>query len=752
MTATKKDIKNLIEQMPEDDARIAEIWARLCSVKPPYVKGAPQPVMKRPSQPQEINGDFNPLYLVELRDITIGFNEKWFNYYGHQWPKYAEQVKIVHQMAHEHGIDLSVFSPETLDLNDIKATDDIFAATETQLNELRQRLLMSQEIGLKRLDEAKKKRWARVLLRVAKMQKLCRDPIPRGIRGRRKRQVWEATHTIRYMLYTMRSNLVSEDGSPQILETPAHLIMMCMVISLARKHRIEYRISGALVQVPPGHGKTVFANADRALYLNLHPEYPAGIIHYVLEKAKNRYRAVREHFLDDTPVGRRRKALYPYITMDKRNRSEQKLFLAVDGKRVCEYEEGNLSPRGVHSRSTGDSFFELTFDDPSDQKEAEQVGTREETNRAIAQTWMARLRGKSSFFVYICTAWHIEDFASELLKMARSGTINLAYFSQACGGPENDFEPIWEAAKDRHGLKERFITLGPAAYAMQYQNDPADASSLRLARLCYYDQAFWTNPDDRPEEWADFFGSAEYWISADPAGTEKKSSNLAGATLCAEGLLRVRDPETGTQIDVPKVVFVEYESIHASQSMLANAMEEMVITLGREPDPHKIHKIIVETGSGYHATVEFLIDNLAFQPETIICEPPGHGTKLARLMKYAAIHIEAGDVLFPGVWTRDSHGEPVLTIAPEWEPMASQLLQAGSVRETNLLDCVRQQMKESGHRISLAKQANLRRAGKGEPRDAIYGRKARMFERLMKPKAPKTALPQNYKMLAGTLN
>jgi hypothetical protein len=688
---------------------------------------------------------------VELRDTALKMDRKWYARYGHSWPKLDERLKMAHRVAQEHGVDLAEYSPETMSLTDLKAVDDVMCASNKTLATMERRITDSHEMGMKQIPNAKKKSWVKTLKRVRKVRQWCRCAVPPHVHGRKRKEVWEALHTIRYMLWTMRSTYLSRDGEPLVVLAPEHVVEMSLVISLARKNHAKLRIEGALIQIPPGHFKTWTAVADRALQMNLHPERPFGILHNVKKHSEARYRAVREHFRDDTDVGRRRAALFPEIAMWKGDKTEQRFWLTKDGERKCsEYQEGALTAYGVHSRVQGVGMLELTIDDPSDEKEADQTGTREETNRAMDETWMNRLRGKATFWVYVCTSWHPDDYASQLKKMKKQGKINIAYMSLACGGPESDFKPICPEICDEHKLKMKYYGPGgPARYALVYQNDPDSPDARRLARLHYYDWELWRDKSKRDAAWDRMFcaSDTEYWMTVDPSGSDKRTSDLAGAMEAAFGRMRAFDEGLGCEVDLPKIVFTEFTSTHASQINLAQRIADMNEALKAPPDPHEMHRFIIESTGGFHATSEHLEKNHDIPASKIIRKPPGTGTKQAKFRQFAAVLCETGDVLFPGVWTTDERGERVLTIHPAWADVVDQLMRAGSVSEDNLLDCVRQLCQELGHRIFRERQTIMEMKGGGAQRNDYQKRKSAMFKRAMRPKNPKTHLPRNLGML-----
>jgi hypothetical protein len=424
---------------------------------------------------------------------------------------------------------------------------------------------------------------------------------------------------------------------------------------------------------------------------------------------------VREHFDLDTDVGRRRRALFPIVAIDaKRSKNKREIFTLYNGRKKNIHQEGNCKAYGVHSQAQGVTVHRLRCDDPSDEKEQAEEGTRERTNNALASTWMSRLTGQDAFFTYICTRWHPEDFCGVLLRLAKSGDMNLAYYSLACGGPEDGFAPIWpEAGYDEAFLKAVYARLGPVNYACQYQNNPDAEESRRVKKLICFDRAE-LDPETRSEEYTRFFNdpATTYYLSVDPTGTSSKYSHLAGITYAAMGNLRVDDT------DYLRLLFMRFWSVHEGQLGLAQIIADFC-------KANKVDQILVETTSGFHATPEALEVVHGIPSTKVLKRAPGAGTKIARLLKYA-IHLEAGDAQFPGVWIRDEHGDQVLQMDPDWVEMSTQLLQSGTARDDHLMDCVRQQLAEVSPDIYTRKYGQIVHRLK-----KVVSRKEEFFNRLM---------------------
>jgi len=696
----KETALGFLRNLPDDDETWATVESLVDGINLPATENAKSPRMGKLTEPMWVSNKFNPAYLVEQRDIYLRFARDWQVYYGHLWPRLKECMGLCREMGKEHGIDLSSYAPEVLSLKDIEKVDDIFSATSAQCEEIKQRILNSNEVGLTLLDDAKKKRWAKTLQQVQELQDWCRNRRPKKKKlSKRMAEVWRYLHPIRYMLYTTRSELMSETGELMILDTPPHLLMACMIMKIAEAHAGSNDIDGALIIIPPRHGKTLLLMSDTALDINENPHLNNAIIHNSSKLAVLRYKLVKDHFLIETDVGKRRAALFPEITIDPRIDNDEKFFVLVNGKRKNINQEGNLSPWGVHSKGTGVTFHKIKFDDPSDEKEQSESGTRERTNKAIINTWLRRLTGKFAFFTEICTRWHPDDFAGKLIDLIKSGDKNMAYYSLVCGGPDEDFEPIWpEAGYDSKYLASAYASMTASDYACIFRNDPDTEESRRISRLYFYDYEQWLNPQNRNAKWERFLNSPEttFYQSTDPSGTAHATSNLAGVTLSAFGMLEIKQPD-GTWKEQPKLVFLEFWSLPASQHKIAKIISTTYHDL-KIKFPNTPQRIIVETTGGYHATADELTLTWKIPKEEVIRRSPGIGTKIARLMKYAAF-IEAADILFPGKFIIDERSERVLRLDSNWQEVSSQILRAGTTKEFNMGDCIRQQLAEVSHHL-----------------------------------------------------
>lgn len=680
-------------------AESAEANARELGFDPPYISGSSRPEMRKPVNEQMVEGRLNAEWFVEMRGIYNDFNRDYWNYYGAQWPDFNEAMDMLLRMSDQCGLDLSKYAPEKMSLSDIQSKDDLFSMSERELEKIEQQILRAADDGIGCIDSVKKKRWVSIIRRLSAVRRMCRRkgvekseikalwPGWEGVRKRNLDEVWECLHPIRFALWCDRSTLNTEDGKPDVLDVPPHFVRMCMSVTLAKKYREEHGFKGAVVVVPPGHGKTLLIINMEAQEICEEPWSPSAFVHNKRDEARKRLSAVRRYFDLSDDRGKRCRALYPEIVIDKRKDNADLFFVTKDGKRMNTHEEGCLNAYGMHTKATGVSLFRAKFDDPADEKEGVESGTRDRTNRAFTQTWLQRLRGSNTFFVMITTRWHPHD----IVGVIRKANMKVAYCSIECGGPESDFDPIWpEVGYDRKYLKGRYYLYGPGGYSCIFQNNPDSEQTRRVTNLVYYDYEMMR--EKMSPEFKEFFDRKEtdWCISLDPAGTDKKTSTLAGVLEGAFGQLMVNGKYR------PTLVLVDRKSMLASQHKLAEHTYSRFtdhVSKGRDAI------VLVETQSGYHATADMLTKDWGLPQTKIIKRPPKGTNKAARLSRYS-LHFEIGDVLVPGRWVKDDSGKERLTVHPEWVEFADQILHAGTTKDTEMLDCMSQMVAEYAHQMA----------------------------------------------------
>jgi len=653
--------------------------------------------MRPPAHPvRTADGRFNIDWFADRLAALNEFQVDHWNHWSHAWPDYREQVDLLLKMAETCGIDLRSYAPDTLSITDISRIDDALAVASDQIERMISQINASIGSALQMVPVEKKNWWNACLRRILAIQRICREEVPQAVvdahPGRDDvHEAWRLTLPLRFMLYCKRSTLNMAGGKESLVSLPDHLVRACVVAELAQ----SFRDSGALdvrgveIVIPPRHGKTVFQQARRALRMCRDPWNPFAIVHANADLAAERVDGVKDWFDDDKPIGRRRAALFPRVRLNRRkSKAKSSLWLTLDGVESCAHKEGNLSSCGMLESAQGMTLVEIDFDDPVDEKERREAGSRERTNHAFFNTWLTRLTGTRSFFTLVSTCWHPDDVTGAVRRHSRSGAMAVAECSISCGGPEEKFRPLWpEMRLDQRFLLGKYRILGPPMYACIYQNNPDSAEGHRIDALRFYDWRMWTEPGLRDPDWERFLTHPEtrYYLSIDPSGTDGKGANRAGIIQFCHGPFTFRSADGSTDTR-PRCAALRMWSTRATQHGLVDEM------LRFRDEGGRVDRYLIETTGGYHATAEELIRR-GIPADKVHTRTPGQGTKIARLMRYA-IHLECGDMVFPGEWTTDDSGDRVLTIHHEWERVADQLLRAGMSDDDEIIDVVRQMLAE----------------------------------------------------------
>ena len=715
----------------QSSAEAGQRHASKAGIEPPFVPGSDPPSMRCPTVEPMVEGKFNVEWFAQVMAALNEYAVAYWNWWGMTWPDYREQVDTIIRQAGACGVDLSRYAPEQMSVTDLKRLDDVFEMTDERITLMEKQVASAASRALKIVPDAKKNFWLSVLRRLRRLKSLCRDSIPEPVveanPGRDDVfEAWELVRVLRFMTWCWRTTIGSRTGEESLPLIPDHLIHAAVNMALARKLRMAgHPIGGVVIVIPPRHGKSVLACADEAMCLSEDPWNPRFIVHRKQEIAVQRVDEVKKWFSIDQPIGRRRRALFPRVEMDaRRSKASSNLWLTLDGRSVATHREGNLTAYGLHAGAQGVTAVEIKFDDPVDEKDRHEAGTRERTNAAFYHTWLNRLTGSTSFFTLIATCWHPDDVTGSLIQMVRSGIVRAAVVNIPCGGPDDGFAPLWpEAGYDARYLRSKFLMLRPAAYSCIYQNNPDSIEGRRIANMHFFDERFILQPELRTPEWHDFLEDrkAIRFLSIDPSGTDTKTSNRAGIGYFQVGMFGHTDEDGVVRLS-PRMAMLRAWSIHASQHALVDEV------MWFKAAGNRIDRCYVEVTGGYHATAEELVRQGI--PSDIVWRiTPGTGTKIERLMRYA-IHIENGDLMFPGRWTTDDHGDPVLEAHQDFHEVAEQLLRAGTTTDDEQIDVVRMALSQHSTEFDEAREAGAARARSIRSDDPIRAAMARMFSRM----------------------
>ena len=695
----------------------------------PYIPGAEKPSWIDRKEDVWLDKDhtqINPSYLIEERDRIIDFSDKHFNYYGFRWLMEADMLKGIVEQAKHFGIDLTTFAPETLSLKDIQNFDQLIEAGSETLEILIKRIEDGHERAVRMLDEAKKKRWVDTLKKISMVRELCREKDHPSLDAKsREGEAWRYMHTLRFALYVGRSDIT---GKLDFIHLPDHLILTDLVKEIAYEYREDAEIQGVMIVIPPRHGKSWFMIFDELLAICMNPDEIGAIIHNSEDMAASRLKVIKEHFNDQLPQGKRRRALFPEIKMDWNINNSQTMVLQ---NRNVMAMEGNCNSYGLHGKRLGVTIHRLRGDDIIDQKECRESSTRQRTNETFTKVWLSRLTSKRAFFFIIGTRWHDDDILGKMLRMLRAGQTNFAYVSIPAGGPEDDFTPIWpEVGYDTRYLERWFYTLGPQDYSCIFQNDPDTATARKITKLWFYDKRWVENPDDAPQHVKNFLARGTYALSVDPAGTEARRSNKAGMTYCVYGPMEVKLP-SGLIVEQQTMWFLRNWDLSASQYTITKIISDFYNRQRRADGRPEVDRIVVETTGGFHATTEMLINDRGIPDSVVIKRAPGKGNKIDRFLQYSAF-IEGGKVYFPGTPSKGISDDEQLVMDNDWSEAANQMLRAGTVSDLNLLDCISQQLADVAYIFmednvhdhpELLARERARQSSYGEVKLEMYKRK-----------------------------
>lgn len=668
----------------------SETEARKHGLELPYIPGSERPSWADRKEEVWLDGEktkINPAYLIEERDRVIDFSDQHFKYYGFRWNMEADMLKGVVEQAKHFGLDLTTYAPETLSLSDIKDFDALLEAGNDMLDILISRIEDGHERAIRLLPEAKKKRWVDTLKRIQEVRTLCREKDhPTLPKNSSEAEAWRYIHTLRFASYVGRSDI---GGKLDFIMLPDHLIIADLVKEIAYDYREEAGIQGVMIVIPPRHGKSWFMIFDEILAICQDPDGNGAIVHNSEDMASSRLKVIKEHFNDQLPQGRRRRALFPEIEMDWDINNSKTMVLK--NRRVMAM-EGNCNSYGLHGKRLGVTIHRLRGDDIIDQKECREATTRQRTNETFTKVWMSRLTSKKAFFFLIGTRWHDDDILGRMVRMLRSGKTNFAYLSVPAGGPEEGFAPIWaEAGYDEKFLERWYHSLGPQDYACVFQNDPDTATARKISRLWFYDKNWVENFETAPQYVKNFLARGTYALSVDPAGTEARRSNKAGMTYCVYGPMEIELP-SGVIIEQQMLWFLKNWDMSASQHTICEIISDFYNTRFKPDGSHEVDRIVVETTGGFHATTEMLVKHNGIPEDVVIKRAPGRGNKIDRFLQYSAL-IESGKVMFPGVYADALSGDSQeLIMDHDWSEAANQMLRAGTVADLNLLDCISQQI------------------------------------------------------------
>lgn len=689
------------------------------------VSTAPLPDWVGQLPPDVIDGKPNPAYYrAQLNALNLANLEGLRN--GKPLPGYDSHQRGIIEAARLAGLDTKRIGDTRTEMEKaedavVKIMDrEILALTESEIGALE--ILMDQ--GESRVQDAIrelrakpgavassteaqrwqdiKKGWRSILSRLKVLRKRAMLALPRKIspsESADQELIFRAAHVLRFMAYVGRpDNDLRQEAGTGVADDERLTFMfgrhhghMALAYYLAR-NRMElsdgihasvipgYHYEGLIIVMAPGHGKSSYGIHTVLLEVALDPKLQCLITHAQAPKAQA-IKGKIGSFLDEaTSGGRKFLALFPLKLADTDN---NKSYMRLESD---DYSKSpTIGAHGVRTKVSGDDAGFLWLDDPCDQEIMEQEGQREVVDDRINGTWMQRLRGTRTFYLITATIWHQDDPVNRRIMQSESQSkmqgknkqVACKVLRMTCGGPSEDFRPLWPEVYPASYLKRRWTQMrNPGLYSAQYRCDPVAPEARVIRKLRFY--------DPKSVEHQEFIRTAVRRLSLDPTATDNADSDHAGVVNLACG-----DIKTETQIDggtetimEQRVRLTDAKQIRATQTDLKDEVLEYARHL-------KVDYLHIETRGAFAGLAE-MFEQIGIFP---IRHDPTNVPKKVRL-RAAASAIEDGYVTsgiracfeMPGV--SNESGE--LVCDPDYQWLASQILDFGFTGADHGVDAITQ--------------------------------------------------------------
>lgn len=525
------------------------------------------------------------------------------------------------------------------------------------------------------------KAWRDRIAKVKRLKDLARNPIPKCLSHREnhiQRHAMSASRLLRYMLYTMRTNLSSQQatgGTASFIQISHHHRKMALGAYKAH-HSYDItkdgfvkrakRTTGLMFIVPPGHSKTTMVIAIIADALSENPYLKVLISHAKELNASDNLVYLTAFFQTDSPTGRRNHALYENLPPVKE---------ATKFRMILQTDEQSRSPtvsaNGATAKVGGVDADILWEDDVVDVAERDSETLRDSKKQAV-NALGDRLRDSNTSFRYVsATAWHEDDANMARVKMIYDGKLDMHLVKMGCGGPSGvpQFAPLWPEMYPASYLRTKY-EMDPLLYSATYMSNPRSEELQIVKKLRFYDPSTETHKE--------FLNGSINYLSVDPAATAREKSDKAG--IIYAGLGDVSDGERSERrLRIYDARQITADPEGAKQFIYGFAFG------------HKVDYVAIEE-VGFSGSMRVAINN-ELGIDCIPC-PTMSKSKELRLKAVAPLledkrHSEAhgGAVVeFPGV--RNQHG--TLVCDPQFEWLARQFYRFGSIKDDHGLDAVNQ--------------------------------------------------------------
>jgi hypothetical protein len=535
------------------------------------------------------------------------------------------------------------------------------------------------------------KAWVRRLEQVRRLRNWARHPVPKTDAWRGHAHAWRASRVLRLMLYVGRSNIPSKDPLDRVFQIARHHAHMAVAIWEA-EHKVwidasgvhpgGFDYSGAVVVAPPGHGKSELANHKMLEWLADDPDTQGIWGHAQAEKAQENVQYIASCFQATTEQGRRFAALFGGMSLVQESGRQFRL------DRPHRLKQPTLQAFGMKAAINGANASKIVLDDIVDQKEVHQETERKRTFDRLTGTVLQRKRGAGrAFDLTVCTLWHEDDANNRRIQMARRKKARLRVCILACGGPDEQFRPLWPEMYPARYLREQHA-LNSAVYAAAFQGNPTLKTSRIVRAVRLY--APYTRDGRLDPEHERYLNAAAVHLSVDPAATNREQSDKAGIVVLAEGPVswETADELGPIHHTERRVRVLDAYQMHATQS-------EAVEWIGDYLERHRrVRSVHVETKSAFVGMAEMFKNKYGLD---VVRHEPGQKSKEIRLRGCAAMidnslaHLGTCAVVeFPGVWERGDDGETTLVPDPDIAWLIDEVLNFGVCAHDHGLDALTQ--------------------------------------------------------------
>jgi hypothetical protein len=586
-----------------------------------------------------------------------------------------------------------------------------------------------------------KARLRRLLAEVETIRNRVRKPIPDDRRGTCAMDPYisagiRAAQLLRFMVYVGRSAMGQNARSrpaESVYKVAKHHAEMAYTVWVA-ENGVGFYPDGSLVErdhqcimciliCPPGHGKTSIGRAwvGKRICEN---EYTQGLMnHAKSDEAEKTMGHVAELFRRDTADGRRCLGLYPHLQLADKGNNANSMRLRLDRA----VKQPTLMAFGVKGAISGADSDIQWWDDPVDQKEAEQESERNRTFDRLNGTWLTRQRGRNGTMVLVtATLWHHHDAVMRFIRLGLDGKAPIAIKAQRCGGPKTSpaFKSLWPEVYPAADLKTRYAAMNNARlWSAAYMANPIAEENRIVKSVRLYDPE---HPSHRR-----FMQGAVKHLTLDPSATGRVGADRAAALYLAEGEL-IDETPTADGLDVSSRTVMRYidgREFYATQTEQADSVAAYCAD-------RPVDWVHIESASWSVAIAEDIHNRYGID---VVQHPVRSKNKEQRLRQCAGLiensgseHGFAAVVEFPGIPETDAAGNTRLVPDPRHKWIIEQVVDFGVTANDHGLDALTQ--------VLNYRAADLR-PGVGEAttkvrqrikEDGIDPRKAKMVREFMR--------------------